>query len=136
VGFLWFGATPLGMLGGELDGPTSAFKPGEPMSNITAHLRSKLSFVVIASALSMSLLAADHEVRIGRYQTIGTETRCEQARERVAPEPVANPDKLVPRAEASLEPDVAVTFDSNSTRTALSIVDQAKSVADKSNDEE
>ena len=136
VGFLWFAATPLGMLGGEPDGPTSTLKPGEPMSNATVRLRSQLRIVVIAAVLSMSALAADDEVWIGRYQTISTATRCERLELGDALEPVANPDTVIPRADAQLEPDVAANIDSVSKRTAQSIVDQDANAEEENKDEE
>jgi hypothetical protein len=135
-GFLWFAATPLGMLGGEPDGPTSAPNPGEVMSNATAHLRSQLRIVVIGSVLSMSALAADDEVRIGRYQTISTATRCERLEAGDALEPAGNPDEVVPRADAQLEPDVAANIDSVSKRSALSIVGQDANAEEENKDEE
>ena len=136
VGFLWFAATPLGMLGGESDGPMSAAKPGESMSKSIVHLRSQLRIVVIAAVLSMSALAADDEVRIGRYQTISTATRCERLELGDALEPVANPDTVIPRADAQLEPDVAANIDSVSKRTAQSIVDQDANAEEENKDEE
>jgi hypothetical protein len=110
-GFLWFDATPLGMLGGELDGPTSALNPGETMSNSTVHRRSQLRIIVIAFVLSMSAHAEDHEVRIGRYETIDTEKGCEQLEESVAPEPEGSPHQVEPQADASLKADVDVNVD-------------------------
>ena len=106
------------------------------MSKSIVHLRSHLGIAVIASVLSMSAVAEDDEVRIGRYQTISTATRCERLDVGDLLEPVAIPDKVVPRANALLGPDVAANMDSVSKRTAPSMDDKDANTEEENNDEE
>jgi hypothetical protein len=124
VGFLWFGATRLGMLGGELSGLTSALKPGESMSISTVQLRSQLGIVVIASVLSMDALTEDDDVRIGRYQTVSAEPQAVQLEKSTRPETMASPDALDPCTDALLESDIGLNKDSAPKSAAPSIVDQ------------
>jgi len=94
------------------------------MSKSNLNLRSRLSIVAIVTALSTSALATDHELRIGRYQTVSIQMQAEQLEKSARPETMAIPDELDPCADALLEPDIGLNKDSAPRSAVLSIVDQ------------
>lgn len=94
------------------------------MSKSNAFRRSWLIIAVTVAALATSALAAEHELRIGRYQTVGTEPQAEQPGTDAKLASMATPDAPASCVDTVIETAAGPGMDSAPEDAVQSAVDQ------------